>query len=200
MRHQPAAAGPGTKSMKLYRIVSDLIVMPHGSPQPMELDAPGRGFGIPSCRSLLRLVRSASARTGLGWSRIPGRFLPALSQVPFFLRLLCHCDHTLSQHKAAQPQILALPCCSCPAAFVLVKLVIPSNSSLALAGWFCSGVLITRSGPRPLVERRRSSKCSVLFSPPFPSPGPPFDVLVVLPVASRQIVISIRLSTRLSTL
>ncbi|KHE87710.1 hypothetical protein GE21DRAFT_1305701 [Neurospora crassa] len=47
MRHQPAAAGPGTKSMKLYRIVSDLIVMPHGSPQPMELDAPGGGVWYP---------------------------------------------------------------------------------------------------------------------------------------------------------
>ncbi|KAK3351189.1 hypothetical protein B0H65DRAFT_110059 [Neurospora tetraspora] len=104
MRHQPAA-GPGTKSMRLYRIVSDRIVCT--MPPPSRWNWMHQTGVFVSPRAVAQ-VRSVSLRNGLGWSRMLGRFPPALSQVPFFSDS-CVIPNTLS-HSTRPHNHRFLPC------------------------------------------------------------------------------------------
>ncbi|KAK3953027.1 hypothetical protein QBC32DRAFT_369764 [Pseudoneurospora amorphoporcata] len=115
MRHQ-RAAGPGTLSMRLYRIVSDRIVctMPPPPPQPMEMDAPDGSICIPS--------RRCSGQDGLCCKKWAGLEQDAW---PLSARPVATQGRTTTDSCLAVLQLASCPC-AC-------EFVIPSDSSLALA-------------------------------------------------------------------
>ncbi|KAK1778046.1 hypothetical protein QBC45DRAFT_451954 [Copromyces sp. CBS 386.78] len=106
MRHQ-RAAGPGTLSMRLYRIVSDRI--------PMEMDAPDGSMCIPS--------RRCSGQDGLCCKKWAGLEQDAW---PLSARPVATQGRTTTDSCLAVLQLASCPC-AC-------EFVIPSDSSLALAG------------------------------------------------------------------
>ncbi|KAL0465845.1 hypothetical protein QR685DRAFT_452323, partial [Neurospora intermedia] len=119
VRHQPAAAGPGTKSMKLYRIVSDLIVMPHGSPQPMELDAPGGGVWYPLVPFVAQVSQVGLCKNwaGLEQDTWPLSARPIASPFFFSPTLVSLRPHPLTAQGRTTTNsclaVLQLPSCLC---------------------------------------------------------------------------------------